>query len=137
MRTVETITKELDSLFSKMIEESPWLEEKLSFRLIGDRGNPALLDLDSPILKEYVDSFKKLKRSSSYFLLEQYPCSYSFPLLYAGTSTVSFGPKGGNFYRADKGVDLEEFFEAIALTVSLMRHWLKLDTLYIKERGVQ
>ncbi len=71
-------------------------------RLIGDKGNPALLDLDFRILKEFIDSFKKIRRATS-LTIGIMPLFIRLSLFYAGTPTISFGPKGVIFMELMNG----------------------------------
>lgn len=116
--------EEWESVFAKYVKNAsagdPWLRENPPKVEFTERYRGYELDVDSPFVQVLKDSYQEVKGGQAKVIGADGGCDAWIRSLYGGSSTVVFGPRGGNAHGADEFVYIDDLIateKILALTI--------------------
>jgi len=116
--------EEWERIFEKYVKyassHDPWLRDNPPRVEFTERYSGYDLDVASPFVQALKDSFQQVKASQAKVIGADGGCDAWIRSLYGGSSTVTFGPRGGNAHGADEFIYLDDLIateKILALTI--------------------
>lgn len=122
--TVHSILEEVKQVIAQTVNTDNFLKEHPpKIEMIGLRANPASIKSDHELVKTLKQSIKKVSSSPARIYNNHQASDIRFPILYGGTPTLGFGPKGGCFFGANEWVSQKEYLETIKVLIDFIISW--------------
>ena len=116
--------EEWERIFAEYVKHAsrhdPWLRENPPKVEFTERYSGYELDVGSPFVQTLKDSFQQVKACQPKVIGADGGCDAWIRSVYGGSSTVTFGPRGGNAHGADEFIYLDDLIateEILALTI--------------------
>jgi acetylornithine deacetylase len=119
--------EEWERIFAKYVKyasrHDPWLRENPPKVEFTERYRGYELDVGSPFVQVLKDSYQEVKGGQAKVIGADGGCDAWIRSLYGGSSTVVFGPRGGNAHGADEFVYIDDLIATEKILALAILEW--------------